>query len=133
MFPKAARVFQEVFFLLGLFVPMTEPTSTMMTIKIARAIMPVVSPETETRVGEGVGVGTISFSTWWLVRIDGVAEAARAESNACKTPARKITATRKILRIRSEWGTWGGFMFLPSITETCLCAAGEINQKHPRI
>ena len=90
----------------------------MATIMIARARMPVVSPETETRVGAGVGVSFFSLLFWCLVMAAAdVEEAARAEPKACKTPARKVTATRKILTIISERGMWAGFMCLPSITE----------------
>src|ERR1700690_1927095 len=124
--PETARLVQEDFFRMGLFLPKTEPTRTMLTIRIARAMMPVVSPGTETGIGVGVGVRTIPFSSRPLAIIAGVTEAARAESKACKTPVRKVKATRKILRIMSKWGTWGGFMFLPSITETCRCALDKI-------
>jgi len=98
------------------------PTSTMTTITIARAMIPVVSPETETEVGAGVGVSLDIFPTWRLALAAGVAEAARAVSKACKTPVMKVTATRRRLKIRSVRGRWAGFMFSPSITETCLCA-----------
>ena len=103
---------------------MIAPTSTMMTITIARVMIPVVSPETETGVGEGVGVRSVSFPVWWLALAAGVAEAARAVSETCKTPARKVTATRKRLKKMRVCEMWAGFMFLPSITETCLCAPG---------
>jgi hypothetical protein len=92
----------------------------MATIMIARARMPVVSPETETRVGTGVGVSFVPLPFWWRAMAADAGEAARAEPKACKTPARKVIATRKILKIISKRGMWAGFMFLPSITETRL-------------
>ena len=109
---------------------MTAPTSTMMTITIAREIIPVVSPETGTGVGTGVGVSSVSFSTWWLALAANVAEAARALSKACKTPARNVMAIRKIPKIMRALGMWTGFMFLPSITETYPRVPAGIGQKH---
>jgi hypothetical protein len=105
---------------------MIAPTSTMMTITIARAVIPVVSPDTETVVGVGVGVGSVSFATVWAAMAGGVAGAARAVSKACRTPTKKVMVTRKRLRIISVRGMWTGFMFPPSISETCLPAPDEM-------
>jgi len=85
-------------------------------------MIPVVSPGTELEVGPGVGVSSVSFPAGWLTMAAGAAEAARAVLKACKTPARKVTETRIILRIMRVWGMWAGFMFRPSITETCVHA-----------
>ena len=84
---------------------MPAPTTTIRTITIARAIIPVVSPETETPAGTGTGVISVSFSVWALIVAVGVAEAAaRAEPKACKVPARKVTATRIRIKMIRERG-----------------------------
>jgi hypothetical protein len=77
----------------------------MMTITIARAIIPVVSAETGTGVGTGVGVRSVSFSVWTLAVDVGVVEAAAwAASEACKVPTRKVTATRTRIVMIGERG-----------------------------
>ena len=100
----------------------------MTTITIAKAMMPVVSPETETLVGRGVGVAVDSFLTACLAMAAGAAEAARAVSKACKTPARNMPPIRRMVRRMSMRGMWTGFMFGPSITETCFYAGAQADQ-----
>ena len=67
--------------------------------------MPVVSPETETGVTTGATGTLVSFSGCALAVAVGVAEvAARAALKACKVPAKKVTATRARIPMRSERG-----------------------------
>jgi hypothetical protein len=96
-------------------------------------MIPVVSPGTELEVGPGVGVSSVSLPAGWLTMAADAAEAARAESKACKTPARKVTEIRRMPRIMSGWGRRAGFMFQPSITETCVHPPERSikNQKNP--
>ena len=91
------------FFLRNLLPPRIASISTIMTITIARAIMPVVSAETKPGVETGVGVRSASFSDGWLAVAVGVTEAAVwAVSKVCKVPVRKVTATRTKMKMTRE-------------------------------
>jgi len=65
----------------GLLPPRAAPISTMMTITLARAIIPVVSAETGTGVGTGVGVRVVPILALAMAVAVGVGvRAIRAEA-----------------------------------------------------
>jgi len=85
--------------------PRIASISTMTTIMIAKAMIPVVSPETGGGIRTGIGVSSISFFGWLLNMVIGMTDAAAwAELKACKVPTRKVTATNREIIMIMERG-----------------------------
>ena len=104
---------------------MIAPTSTIITITMASAIIPVVSAEIWVTFATGCGVGSTSVSVRCLAVAVGVTPgAALAIRKACKDPARKVPKTTKRNKITNTRGMWNGFICPASISETRLPASG---------
>jgi hypothetical protein len=107
-------------------IPRNAPTSTTMTMTIAKKMMPEVLAEIGTGggagVGSGVGVRTALFFACMAVAVGVVEDAARTKPGVHRIPARERTATKT--RIMRKYGRWmgRGSMSPHSITET-LCPA----------